>query len=695
MGLPVAVVSGAVLAWGGEIVLGSVPTWGATALQFQPWQQAVAAAYRAGQLPLWTSLAGFGAPLAANPQAAAFSPFTVLSVVAGGERGVALSLLLHGLVAGLGGLLAARRLGIPPGPATLAGVVAALGGALAARAVFPPFFATASWLGLAIAAWPYAPRRPHAAVRPALVLALAWLDGHPQAWLMVALASGLAALWFSVREGSERWRVLGGLLLGGGAVLMTLGLVAFQVLPALELFVHSGRVSGLSNEQVAPYDPPPWAALLLLAPDLLGLPAMGDYRGPVGFWEWCWTVGLVALPLAALARCGLPVLLFGVSVALAFLPGLPVVGGMGRLLSGGEWLRGAGRWLVLADFALALLAAAGLARLLALPPASQRRVILRTAAVGAGVILGGLVALPLGGGPLVRAGAGLVGASLVLALAVRFGWLVAALAVAAELVLFSRPLLPLGPAGWPTVSTPGPLLTPEPRFLEQFFAAFPLDQYDRPFPLPASAAHLPNRGLVNGYRDVLPYDPLRLAATERALAAAGEDARALARLGVAEVAGRGVVSGTRPLVSWATRAVVVPDETAALARLADPALAEDTIVLIDRPPLPPPEGLPAAEQALIIREASAGRYWIETASPDPGFLRVLESSYPGWRVWVDGRPAALTRAEGVFLAVPLSAGRHRVLLAYLPGSWLLGLAVSAIAWPFVIRLALVASRSRR
>ncbi|MCS6802265.1 MAG: YfhO family protein [Chloroflexota bacterium] len=682
-----------VLAWGGEILLGAVPTWGATALQSQPWQHAVVAAYRAGRLPLWASESGLGAPLAANPQAAAFSPFIVLSILVGAERGLALSLLAHAALAAFGAFFAARRLDLPPWPAALAGVVFPLSGALAARAVFPPFFATAAWLGLAVAAWPRAPRHPRAALRPAIVLALAWLDGHPQAWLIVALASLISGAWFGMREAPERRTTLGLPLTLAAAIGLGLALAAAQAVPAAELLMRSVRAEGLAEPLVAPYDPPPWAALLLIAPDLLGTPAAGDYRGPVGFWEWCWTIGLLALPVAALGRRGLPWLLVAVGVALAFLPGLPGVGPAGRLLAGGDLLRGAGRFLILADFGLALAAAAGLARAATLPSAARRRAALVTGAVGLGLAAGGLAGLGIGGAPFLRSGLLIVGAAGMVALSGRRGGLGLVLgAVAVELVLFARPLLPLGPAGWPPPPPGGPLLTPEPVFLDRFFAAFSLSSYQRPFPFPEAAAALPNRGLMVGRRDLLAYDPLRLASTERALAAAGDDPRALARLGVAEVAGGGVLTGTRPLVSWAARAVVVTEEAAALRRLTDPALDDDTVILIGRPPIPPPEGPPTAERAVRVVERAPGWYRIETASPEPGFLRILESAYPGWTAQVDGRPAPLITVDGVLVGVPLSAGQHVVELAYRPASFAVGAALSAAAW-LVVALTLLRRRS--
>src|SRR5512135_1687423 len=83
------------------IVLGRVLYWGVPLLQFYPWQRAAIEAYQHGQLPLWTSLVGSGAPLAANLQTAAFYPLNFLYLFLPTEYAMGYTAILHVILAGL------------------------------------------------------------------------------------------------------------------------------------------------------------------------------------------------------------------------------------------------------------------------------------------------------------------------------------------------------------------------------------------------------------------------------------------------------------------------------------------------------------------------------------------------------------------------------------------------------------------
>jgi len=58
---------------------------------------------------------------------------------------------------------------------------------------------------------------------------------------------------------------------------------------------------------------------------------------------------------------------------------------------------------------------------------------------------------------------------------------------------------------------------------------------------------------------------------------------------------------------------------------------------------------------------------------------LLDSYDDDWRVTVDGQPASLVRANGLFRAVRLNPGRHAVVFAYRPRAFLLGAALSSAA----------------
>jgi hypothetical protein len=115
---------------------------------------------------------------------------------------------------------------------------------------------------------------------------------------------------------------------------------------------------------------------------------------------------------------------------------------------------------------------------------------------------------------------------------------------------------------------------------------------------------------------------------------------------------------------------------AALAALVDPGLDPRREVVLD--PGAGAAGLggdsdPAAEAggSRIVEEAP-NRIVIECDLERPAFVVLSDAYDPGWRVHVDGAPAALLRANVAFRAVWVAAGHHRIEQAYRPRSVLLG-----------------------
>ncbi len=65
-----------------------------------------------------------------------------------------------------------------------------------------------------------------------------------------------------------------------------------------------------------------------------------------------------------------------------------------------------------------------------------------------------------------------------------------------------------------------------------------------------------------------------------------------------------------------------------------------------------------------------------TAQSLGGYLVLLDSFYPGWRVFVNGDERELFRANGFFRAVFLEPGMHQIVFTYQPQSFVWGLRIS-------------------
>lgn len=68
----------------------------------------------------------------------------------------------------------------------------------------------------------------------------------------------------------------------------------------------------------------------------------------------------------------------------------------------------------------------------------------------------------------------------------------------------------------------------------------------------------------------------------------------------------------------------------------------------------------------------AARQVVSVQTACPALLIDADAYYPGWRATVDGKPAQILEAYGALRAVPVSAGRHTVVLQYRPASVLVG-----------------------
>ncbi len=144
--------------------------------------------------------------------------------------------------------------------------------------------------------------------------------------------------------------------------------------------------------------------------------------------------------------------------------------------------------------------------------------------------------------------------------------------------------------------------------------------------------------------------------------------------------------------AYAVGGARVVDGIPGLWALVDPDFdPRREIVLNEGQPVAAPESFRG--QARIVDE-SADRVRLEADLSSDGYVVLVDSHDPGWRVSLDGRPAALLRANVAFRAVAVPAGRHAIEMVYRPTAAIVGTMVSgitvlaliaAIATPFVRR----------
>lgn len=616
-----------------------------------------------GDLPLWNPHLYGGAPYWADNQSGILYPPNLLSFLLLDELPYA---LLEGLVmahiwlAGVSMYVCVRLLRWPVAAPAAAATVAAISFMLSDVFITHQgnlnLIAVAAWLPLVfLGTWNGLAARGGLLNRWTLLagttFGISTLAGHAQMTYFTGLLVGAAGLWhlaLALRNRRQLVTVVGRLAVIG---LITFGLSAAALLPTLEMTGYTAR-AGLSYEDAARYSLPPQALIGLVAPDVYG-------RGPAAFtgtWDrvevgYMGALALALVVVGAVAglrrRDGLTlwlVIVAAVALLLALGAYFPLHRLAYTLIPGFQSIRVPARFVLLFNFAGAILAAQGVRYLMA-------RVELRRIMPAAGWVLAGLVAAELV----------IMGAGIEVQADDPRGGFAHADAVA---WLQSQPDAPF------RIEGATPLWQPDSAALH----GGPLfDIYGISNPLALAAYDTYYWGV--GSRGSALYNFLGakyvIAATD------GEPPGDASFVPVYE-ADSGVTvylnTGAEPLARLVYRA---ESTDSAWDAIHDPAWDASAVVYVeDGPPLDsdPPEGA-----GLFFTVYDPNTLAVVVNTPAPAYLLLAEVWYPGWQAFIDGTPAPIYRANTAFRTVYLpEPGEHTVLLAFRPTSVIVGLALTGL-----------------
>jgi hypothetical protein len=733
-------------AGGGDLVSFLYPTY-----------RFAAASLRAGDLPLWNPHLYGGAPFLADMQSGPFYPLNLLLFLLAPNfpyKAMEWMSVLHIFLAGLFMYLCLRHLE-PERPLR---VPAALLGAVAYMFsdLFIVHFgnlnliAVAAWLPLVFLLFWRALRTRSLgmALGAGAALGISTLEGHLQITLFIGLVLALVAVVEAlspqaVKAETEgrRWRAWAWpfLVLAATAV-VAIGLSALVLLPAFEYTRLSPRAD-LAYRDAARYS---------LIPGLLGemlVPALFSSREPSLYWG-VWDrvaagyLGIFPLILAGLAvllRRGRRVRTFAILAVVAFLLALGgesvIHGWFYWLVPGFGQLRAPARFVLLLDFGLAALAALGLDRLLG--PLERRarkafqetwRALLRLG--GVATIVGGAWAYlviyqaqdrdPTLFWRVSTAGSGVIFALVLLWAAL--AWLGARRSgrlrrtplawLAVGLVFFDLASVgaysDLGDTA-PTAGYDHPGVV---EFLQNEPGFFRIDSRTDVW-----EAWQPDLALSARLYDVGGVDnPLVVADVARYWeGTGGRSTRLYDLLGVRYVLGskevaldwekfslafdgdpgvnvyRNETSMSRAFVVHKT--VLASDHQDAWARVHQPGFDPAAAVVLEAGRS---LDLEVSEQAVVgILRYEPDRVVIEVNSLAEGYLFLSDPFYPGWRAEVGGEKAEILRANYAFRAVAVPAGQTQVVMTFRPGTWFVGLGISALTALVLLALAGAALLRRR
>jgi hypothetical protein len=278
---------------------------------FYPYHVLPAQLLAQGHLPLWNPYAFSGIPLLGDGQSAMFYPPNWLFFVLSGQAALNEVVLMQFSIAGVGMYLFARALGLWRLPAFIAALAYMFCGFLTARVVHLSIMSGAALIPVIF----FCVHRLLEArydrrwlVATSMALAAQALAGHPQIPMYTAVAVCLYALvrGLEQRAATGRWPRPEKATLPGKAYLLGYSLAAIQLVPWIELARLSNRAAAATYEFVFRTSTSGAEWLLFLFPYLLGAQGGSVFAtGPIDIkqsariWEHSAYVGILPLALAA------------------------------------------------------------------------------------------------------------------------------------------------------------------------------------------------------------------------------------------------------------------------------------------------------------------------------------------------------------------------------------------------------------
>ncbi|MBN1263835.1 MAG: YfhO family protein [Candidatus Pacebacteria bacterium] len=127
--------------------------------------------------------------------------------------------------------------------------------------------------------------------------------------------------------------------------------------------------------------------------------------------------------------------------------------------------------------------------------------------------------------------------------------------------------------------------------------------------------------------------------------------------------------------------VVKNDSREIMRRLIDPSFLAERVILLEEEPILKISPEADSRKKIVLDLES---YWqnqpaFQVETSHSGFFYLSDNYYPGWQVFVDGRPETLYRANYSFRAVQIPEGKHEVKFIYQPKSFKIGLIVTLFA----------------
>jgi type IV pilus assembly protein PilA len=125
--------------------------------------------------------------------------------------------------------------------------------------------------------------------------------------------------------------------------------------------------------------------------------------------------------------------------------------------------------------------------------------------------------------------------------------------------------------------------------------------------------------------------------------------------------------------------------------LFDATVSDEELRLSEVPPVAGTPAAPGAASARVVVDG-ANEVVVDATLPADGFVVLRDSYDPSWRVDVDGVRAQIARANGVYRAVHVAAGRHVIRFRFRPRDLIVGLTLSLMTGLLLIGVSVKGKR---
>lgn len=711
-------------------------------LLFMPMKHFLAKCWNEGQLPLWNSRLFCGAPFLADIQSGVFYPLSIIFYLLPMPYAFNVFVISHYILAScfVYALMRHWKCSIPA--ACLAALCFTLGGYLVSTANVLNNLQSAVWLPVVFLCFEKS-RSRHALFYRLLVatfFAIQFLAGEPQLLLFTLILLFAYNLIVNQQTGwFQHLSKTSAALACIGAV--SVALVMVQLLPAWEMFRNSIRASGFTFQEATKFSLNPLALLQLLGPPVFDLYHSGN---KLFSWLLSCYFGLVPLICATTAivfardnRVRFWTICLFISVLFAFGKHTPLFLLVYKTVPFFKAFRFPEKFMFVFAYAMAFLSAFGFDFILERKASAKKMIIAilallimafgvmlalqatRPSSVAPHVVLGfrTLLIICMGGSCIVLFMRNILGRSTLCVLLI--------LLCTVDLLLAHISVNPVVPTAFYTGT---PKLVDgireaqhsERLFVQRYSRLNPQARHLSPFALQHLWRDylLPNTGTwhnicyVNGIggaeikyqwliTELLEKLNLRkrirfleLSNTGHVITTESEQVATEVRAGRLKRNQENLyqLPHALPRAYIVPDVMIVPDQDKAIEEILDDGFDPRQFVVLEGRSYIPATGR-GGGKVLDISYEGPSEIRIRAQSFG-GYLVLLDSFYPGWRVLVNGQEQEVLRANGLFKAVFLDPGINQIVFAYQPQCFVWGLRISLISLCLVI-IGLWISRPKR